>query len=273
MATAASVRGTTRRAAHSGWLEALTRAGFIGYGLFHLAIAWLAIQIAVNHAASHADQVGAFQLLEKQPAGRILLIVMAVGLGAMALWQLLAALSGPTYGSAKSRTTDRLTSVGRVIVYGFLLYTDIKVITGTAKSSSSTQEKTTAGVLAHPAGQWLIAIAGVIVFAIGVGMLIYGIKKSFRSKLNLATARPSTRKSVLSLGQVGYAAKGIAFGIVGAILFHAAVSASASRSKGLDGALRTLASEPFGTFLLIVVAIGFAAFGIYCFAQSKYRRI
>jgi Domain of Unknown Function (DUF1206) len=273
MATASSVRGTARRTAHSGWLEALTRFGFLGYGVFHLALAWLAIQIAVSHSPTHADQVGAFQLLEKQPTGRILLVVVAVGLAAMALWQLLAALLGPTYGSTKSRTTDRLTSAARVIVYGFLLYTDIKVITGTAKSSSSTQENATAGVLAHPAGQWLIALAGVIVFAIGAGMTIYGIKKSFRPKLDLTTAGASTRKSVLTLGQLGYTAKGIAFGIVGAILFHAAISDSATRSKGLDGALRTLAGEPFGTFLLIVVAIGFAAYGIYCFAQSKYRKI
>jgi hypothetical protein len=273
MSTTASVRGTARRTANSGWLETVTRVGFIGYGLFHLAIAWLAIQIAISRAPSHADQVGAFQLLEKQPAGKILLIVIAVGLAAMALWQLLAAAVGPSYGSAKSRTTERLTSVARVIVYGFLLYTCIKVITGTAQSSSSTQQKATAGALAHPAGQWLVAIVGLIAIGIGIGMAVYGLKKSFRSKLNLAGAKPSTRKAVLTLGQIGYTAKGVAFGIVGAILFHAAISDSASRSKGLDGALRTLAGEPFGTFLLIVVALGFAAHGIYCFAQSKYRKI
>jgi len=271
MSTAASVRTRAARTAHSGWLKALSRIGFLGYGLFHLAIAWLAIQIAVNHAPSHADQVGAFELLEKQPAGRILLLVIAVGLGAMTLWQLLAVVLG--YGGTRRRATERLTSVARVFVYGFLLYADIKVITGTAKSSSATQEQATAGVLAHPAGQWLVAITGAVVFAVGVGMMAYGIKKSFRSKLDLSSARASTRKAVLTLGQIGYTAKGVAIGVVGALLFDAAISDRPARSTGLDGALRTLAGEPYGALLLIVVALGFVAHGVYCFAQSKYRKI
>jgi hypothetical protein len=268
-----SVKGTARRTAQSTWLEALTRIGFIGYGLMHLAIAWLAVQIAVSHSASHADQVGAFQLLQKQPTGRILLVAIAIGLAAMALWQLLTAIVGPATGSAKSRTFERLSSAGRVVVYGFLLWTDIKVISGTATSGSTSQQNATAGILAHPAGQWLVLLAGLVVFAIGAGMIVYGAKKSFRSKLALGTAGPSTRKTVVSLGQAGYIAKGIAFAIIGVLLFRAATSDSSARSKGLDGALRTLAAEPFGTILLIIVALGFAAFGVYCFAQPKYRKI
>jgi hypothetical protein len=119
----------------------------------------------------------------------------------------------------------------------------------------------------------LVALAGVLVFAIGVGLMIYGAKRSFESKLNLASARRSVRQTVVRLGQVGYIAKGVAFGIVGALLFDAAISDQAARSRGLDGALRTLAGQPFGTALLVIVAIGFIAFGIYCFAQSRYRRI
>jgi hypothetical protein len=34
-----------------------------------------------------------------------------------------------------------------------------------------------------------------------------------------------------------------------------------------------LSGEPFGTALLVIVALGFVAFGIYCFAQSRYRKI
>jgi Domain of Unknown Function (DUF1206) len=271
--TTATVRGAASRTTHSGWFEVLTKVGFIGYGLLHLALAWLAVQIAVSHSTTHADQVGAFQLLQKQPTGRVLLVIIAVGLGAMALWQLVLAATGHHEYTGKRRAFERIASLSRVVVYVFLLWTDVKVINGTAKPSSASQQKATVGVLAHSWGPALVGFAGVLVFAIGVGMVVYGFKKAFASKLALRSARPATRKSVLNLGRVGYVAKGIAFAIVGALLFDAAVSDSASRSKGLDGALRTLAGEPFGAFLLIVVAIGFAAFGIYCFAQSKYRKI
>jgi hypothetical protein len=251
----------------------LTRIGFVGYGVLHLAIAWLALQIALFHSGSNADQVGAFQLLEKQPAGRVLLVVIAVGLAAMALWQLLLAAVGHTNYTGKRRTAERLVSVGRVVVYVFLLWTDLQVIGGSATSSSTSQQHATAGVLAHPAGQTLVAIAGVIVFAIGIGMVVYGGKRSFLSKLALGSLRRPSRRAVVTLAVVGYITKGVAFAIVGALLFDAAVSDRASQSKGLDGALRTLAAESFGRVLLVIIALGFAAYGVYCFIQSRVRKI
>jgi hypothetical protein len=75
------------------------------------------------------------------------------------------------------------------------------------------------------------------------------------------------------LGQVGYVAKGVAFTIVGLLLLDAALTHNPAKSRGLDAALRALAHQPFGVFLLIAVGIGFAAFGLYCFIQSRYRKV
>ena len=260
------------RAKNSTWLEVLTRAGFVGYGLLHLAVAWLAIQIAVNHSSTSADQAGAFRLLEKQPLGRVLLVILAIGLAAMALWQLLLAAVGHREFTGRRRAAERIASAGRVVIYAFLSWTCIKVAGGSSTSSASSQEKATAGILAHPWGQWLVGLAGLVVLGIGIGMIVYGARKSFAPKLKLAQMG-SARRSVLRLGQFGYIAKGIAFGIAGGLLLYAATSDNASRSTGLDGALRTLAAQPFGTFLLFIVAIGFVAFGVYCFFQARFRKV
>jgi hypothetical protein len=51
---------------------------------------------------------------------------------------------------------------------------------------------------------------------------------------------------------------------------------SAQRVAHGDGpgeALRTLTAQPFGTLPLIVVAVGFASFGVCCFYQSRYRKV
>ncbi|HKD98725.1 MAG TPA: DUF1206 domain-containing protein, partial [Micromonosporaceae bacterium] len=118
-----------------------------------------------------------------------------------------------------------------------------------------------------------VAIAGLVILCVGIGMIVYGWKKKFESKLNLYSLNQTTRKSVVRLGQLGYIARGVAFGVVGGLILDAALSDNAKRSRGLDGALRTLASQPAGGVLLSVIAIGFAAFGVYCFFQAKYRRI
>lgn len=268
-----AVGRTARRASHSRALELLTRVGFIGYGLFHLAIAWLALQIALGHAQGSGDQSGAFELLNKQPGGRALLIVIIVGLIAMAVWQLLLAAVGHQQETGRARMFERFASLARTIIYAFLAWTAIKVAAGTPASSAAQQKKATAGMLAHPAGRWLVGLVAVIVVVVAIGMIIYGVRRSFEKKLLLARMSAHVREVVTRLGQVGYISKGVALGIVGVLLFDVAVIDSAARAAGLDAALHTLTKQPFGPFLLILVAIGFAAHGIYCFCQSKYRKV
>jgi len=264
---------TASRARNSNWLVIPTRAGFIGYGILHLVVAWLAIQIVAHRPGSRADQAGAFRLLDRQPLGHVLIIIIMIGLFAMALWQLLLAAFGHREYHGKRRIFERIASLGRVLIYTFLGVTALQVLQGSTQSSASKQEKATAGVLGSGGGRAFVAIAGLVILCVGVGMMVYGWKKKFESKLNLGTLNPTTRKSVVRLGQFGYIARGVAFGVVGGLILDAAMSDNAHRSRGLDGALRTLASQPAGGVLLAVIAIGFAAFGVYCFFQAKYRRI
>ena len=84
---------------------------------------------------------------------------------------------------------------------------------------------------------------------------------------------PTVRKSTRRLGVVGYVAKGVAYAIVGVLVVVAAVQYDPAKSRGLDGALKTLAGQSYGAWLLGLVAIGIAAFGIYCFFQARYRKV
>jgi hypothetical protein len=266
MTVAHPARQTARRVGNSRALEWLTRIGFIGYGLFHLAIAWLALRIALGRPSGSGDQSGAFELLGRQPAGKALLVVIVVGLVAMAVWQLLLAIVG-------YQASERLLSLARAVLYGFLAWTGYRVVSGRPTSSSQQQSDVTAGVLKHPAGRWLLALAAVVVIAIAIGMIVYGFRRSFRKKLKLGETSPRVRALVVRLGQIGYMSKGVAVGVVGALVFDFAAIHRSDRSAGLDAALHSLTRMTFGTALLIVVALGFAAHGAYCFFQSKYRKV
>jgi hypothetical protein len=268
-----SARRTARRVGGSNALEVITRIGFVGYGLLHLAIAWLAVEIAMGRQTGKADQSGAFRLLLKQPLGRVLLIVIAVGLTGMAIWQLLLAAVGHRSLHGRSRTMQRIASAGRTLIYSALAWTAFAVWFGSSTSSSTTQQHATAGVLGDPAGRWLVGLAGLIVLGIGLGMIVYGVKRGFERNLKLTGLSAPVRRGTKTLAIIGYVARGIAFAIVGLLLCDAALADSASRSQGLDGAIRTLAAQPFGGLLLGIVAAGFAAFGVYCFFQARYRKV
>ena len=248
----------------------LTRIGFIGYGLLHLALAWVAAQIALGKAEEEGDQSGAFKQLAGQPFGEVLLWFVVICLVALMLWQVILAIWGHTDVRGKERIFERVSSAARVVLYGALAWTAGKVVVGAPASSAQQQEQATAGVMAHTAGAWLVGLAGLVVFGFGIGMIYYGFKKKFVKKLSIGT--PHGREVAIRAGQIGYAAKGVAFGIVGVLLVQAAVTNDPGKSRGLDAALHTLAGQPFGKFLLLAVALGVAAFGVYCFFQARYRK-
>jgi hypothetical protein len=268
-----TVRRSARRASNSSLLVGLTRMGLAGYGLLHLAVAWLAVQIALGKAHDSGDQSGAFRTVASQPFGKVVLVLVIVGLGAMAIWQLLLAFNGHRDKRGAARAFERIASAARAVIYTALAVTAEKVVTGAPASSADQQQSATAGVMASPTGVFLVALAGLAVLAVGIGMVWYGWKHKFEEKLLVSRMSAQARTLARHLGQAGYAAKGAAFGIVGLLLLDAAVSHNPSKSRGLDSALHTLAQQPFGVVLLLAVAVGFAAFGLYCFFQSRYRKV
>jgi hypothetical protein len=252
-------------------LKGLTRVGFIGYGLLHLALAWVAAQIALGQGGEEGDQSGAFQKLAHQPFGEVLLWFVIVCLVALAVWQAILAAWGHRESHGRERVFERLSSAARVIIYCVLAWTAGKVVVGAPSSSAQQQQQAAAGIMAKPAGEWLVALVGIAVLAVGLGMIWYGWKRKFARKLSVA--QPQARSAAMRAGQIGYGAKGVAFGIVGYLLVEAAIKNDPGKSRGLDAALHTLAEQPYGKFLLLAVAIGVAAFGVYCFFQARYRKV
>ncbi len=273
MSVAGTAQQQAKRVATSRPLEYLIRIGFIGYGLLHLAVGWLALQIALGQPRDEGDQAGAFRMLAGQPFGRFLLVAVTAGLAAMSLWQLLLAAVGHHAEHGFSRTFERLASVGRTVIYAALAWTSYRVLVGTPTSGAGQQESATAGVLAHPSGRFWVTVAGLAVLALGIGMIVYGVRRVFEKRLMTYRMSRAVKTTAIRLGQAGYVARGVAFGIVGVLLVRAAQTGDPGKSRGLDAALRTLVAQRFGELLLVVVAVGFIAFGVYCFFQAKYRKV
>jgi hypothetical protein len=263
-----------RRAAHNEWLERLTRIGLVGYGITHLLVGWLAVQLAFGGAApAEGDQGGAFKKLGEQPTGKWLLLAIAIGLGAMVIWQALAAAVGHLDERGRARAFERIASVFKAGFYAYLAYKAATVRSGSASSSGDQQQQTTSTLLSSAGGRWLVGLIGLTIAAIGAGLVWYGATKRFEKHLKTGQMTPTTRKTSRWLGVSGYVAKGIAYGTLGVLVLLAAVNYDPSRSRGLDQALRTLAGQPAGDFILVAVAVGIVAYGVFCLFQAKYRKV
>jgi len=277
-----SAQGTTSEAAYeadragnSESLENLARIGLLAYGLVHLLVAWLALQLAWGGGGGEADQSGAMATLAQTPVGKPLLWIIAVGLIALAVWQAAEALqwrgSLRMGGRQKKKALQKIgKAVAKAVVYAVLAITAIKFAVGSGKSSAQQQQEGTAGVFGWPGGRFLVGIAAVILLCVGVVHIVKGVKKTFLKQIDLADAPPKTTRLITRVGQVGFPAKGIALALVGVLLGYAAITFDPSKARGLDGAMRTILSAPFGEVLLTLVAVGIVAFGVFLFARARY---
>jgi hypothetical protein len=272
---AGSAMGAARQAGESDGLEHLARVGLLAFGLVHLLVAWLALQLAWGGGGESADQSGAMRTLAESPIGKPLLWVIAVGLIALAVWQAAEVLRWRSGWSASGKQrTKALRKSGNALVkaavYIALAVLAISFATGSGKSSSQQQQETTTGVLGWPGGQFLVGAAGLVLIGVGGWHIRKGINKQFLKQIDTSDASPSALRLVTRLGQVGFPGKGIALALVGGLLVYAAITFDPSKAQGLDGALHTILEAPFGQILLTLVAIGIAAFGAFCLVRARY---
>ncbi len=271
-----TAQGTARKAADSDALEHLARIGLIAYGLVHLLVAWLALQLAwFGGGGESADQSGAMATLAESPVGKPLLWVLALGLIALAAWQAAEVVRWRSGWSASGKArTKALRKSGNALVKAVIYVTvavlAIRFASGDRKSSSESQQETSAGVFGWRGGQFLVGLAGLILIGAGLWHVRKGITKHFLKQIDTSGCDPGAIRLVTRLGQVGFPGKGIALAGVGGLLIWAAVTFDPSKASGLDGALRGVLDLPFGRILLTLVAVGIAAFGAFCFVRARY---
>jgi hypothetical protein len=79
------------------------------------------------------------------------------------------------------------------------------------------------------------------------------------------------RHWVSTLARVGLVAKGLSFAIVGVLAIELAAGRG-GKATSREGALKTLADSTFGKILLILLALGFACYAIWRFAQTFFEQ-
>jgi hypothetical protein len=268
---ASSANQSARQVATSRPVKMGARVGIVAYGILHVLIAWLALQIAFGQGGQRADQNGAFQTLAQGTGGRILLWILVVGFVAACLWRLELAVWGYSYvHDTKKQVRRRVSSGAKAVLFAVLAFLAGRTATG--GGSSGQQQQATAGVLGMPGGQFLVGLAGLAILGLGIYKIIRGWKKKFTEDMDLP-ADHKARMLAIRSGQVGYVGRGIVTCVVGILVLAAAISFNPGEAAGLDAALKTLAAQPFGPYLLMLVALGFLSFGVFCAFDARYHRV
>jgi hypothetical protein len=252
------------------------------------------------------------QEISSTPVGGILVWLLVVGLIGMALWRLSDAAfpssssddvtssssgdgtsassgdaatassgdgraSGSEHGTSsgsKGRTAKRLGALGKAVIYGVIAYSVLKFAVGEGTQSSDKESvDLTATVMKYPGGQVLVVAAGLALVGAGVFLAYAAWKEKFRKNLELGQMHGRIRRVMVWFGKFGGIARGAVFVTGGIFLVVAAIEAKPQQAKGVDSALRVLASTPLGPWLLVLVAIGLIMFGLFSLGQAKWERL
>lgn len=275
MNAAATVADHRHRAEQSArdnpWMSRVARLGLVTRGLLHVVVGWLAFRIAQGEPGRQADQQGALATLVRQPFGRGLVFVLAIGFLAYAAWRFVEAALDPEDKGALQRVGKAL----RGVLYIGLFATAMRMVIGGAKSASggSKSDDVTATVLEWPGGRAIVIAAGLVLLGIGCWNGWRGVTQKFEKDLKKFEMSDTARTWTGRIGSFGHLARMVAYFVVTFFLIRAAIRFDPSNGVGLDASLHELAGRSYGPWVLMVVGSGLGAFGLYQFVLARYRMI
>ena len=250
-------------------VRALGRVGLLAYGVVHVLLAALLVQVAFGDH-ERVDKKGALATIAETGPGVVALWIIAIGLVALIVWQLGEAVWGHEGLPPGLRTARTLINLAEAALLGVLAYSAWSI--ATAGGRPTPQKSFATAVFELPGGRWLVGLAGLVVVGGSVYAMRRGITGTFLRDLDLRGAGLNRSQLVTRIGRIGWTALGFAYGIPGVLLVVAAATYDAAVPTGLDAGLQRLAAEAHGPPLLVLLALGLVAFGVYCVFDARYRK-
>jgi Domain of Unknown Function (DUF1206) len=268
-----SFKSAVNRATDNRVLQRVARAGYAISGTLHLLVAGIIVRIAFGFRGE-ADQTGALATLASRPGGTVTLYVVTAGLIALALWRLSESVLGlhpAEHSDAHKRESPiahRLKAFGLALVYGAVASTAIQFAIGAHARASGQTAGLSARLMQSVGGKAVLVVVGAVIVVIGSYYAHKGASRKFLNDLNVDGGRLLT-----ALGVCGHIAEGLVLSAVGISVMVATFLGDPAKASGLDGAVKALGSTRFGGAILIAAAVGFAAYGCYSFALTRYSRM
>jgi Domain of Unknown Function (DUF1206) len=275
MASVKSGGAEVKHAAANPELELLERLGYIVRGALYAVMGFLALKIALATPGGKAtDLSGSLVWLIGNPLGKVVLVVTIIGLVAYSIWGFVRAIYDPLHrGRDAKGIMARLGFVTSAVSYLAIALFALHILAGQGAASTDTTQKTVSTLLTNPLGGVITVVLGVAAMGIAVGQFIEAYRATFAQDLKAAEMTRSERDIAIGLGRFGMAARGVTFLVIGWFLIQAGLHHAPSQAQGFGGAFLFLLAQPYGRWLLGIVALGFIALGLHSFACARWVKL
>ena len=249
-------------------LKRWAQMGYSARGVIYLVIGSLALLTAFGERGGQTtNSKGAILKILEQPFGNVLIFLLIIGLLGYSTWRLIQCIKDPDgHGSSGKGLAIRFGLFISAVTHVLLAFWAAKLLIGTGGGPESGGSS----FLTTNLGQIALGIAGIGVITTGFAHIYKGVTARFEKYMSIPADKRSWARPVCQFGLI---ARGVVWLIIGWLLIKAAWMAKGGEIDGTSEALQLLRDQPYGPWLLGIVAAGLFAFGIYCLLEAVYRRI
>lgn len=258
----------------SPWVDAIARVGYVAKGSVYAAIGILSAQVALGTGGRTTGSGGAFESINSQPLGVVMLLLLALGLVGYALWKLVQGIMDPDgKGRDLQGIVRRGAYGGSALIHLGLAFSALEELFG-VEGQSTTLDQWTAWVMSYqpPLGRILVALVGLAVISVGLYQFYAGLTARFIHDMETYHMGEAAHWAMLT-GRVGTVARAIVILVAGAFVALAAWQSDPEQTRGLGGSLETLVRQPYGPYLLGAIAVGLVLYGFFMLVVARYREV
>lgn len=257
-------------------IEKLARFGMGAKGTVYIILGVLTAMAAFNEGGQKAGQSDALKFIYNQPFGQVLLAILTVGLIGYVVWRFVQAFRDPeNEGDDKKGIAKRVGYGASGLLYAFLAFEAIKMLmnSGSSGGGGGGNKQIVSMLLEQPFGQVLVGIAAAALAAKAIYSIYKAVTGKFMEDINVGQLDHKIKEIIKKTGTAGHLARGVVVGIVSFFFVKAAIQANASQAGGTEGAFSFIQSSSYGSWLLGIVAIGLACYGVFMLVKARYKAL
>lgn len=257
-------------------------AGFFTKGIVYFLIGTLTLMATAGLGGDLTSTSGVVRFLLTLPLGKVLGAIIALGLLAYTGWRLYEMLFLPRFSDTSDspikRNFRRFRLLYSGVFYGFIAYSFIKPFLKTinrkafrASDTAGDQEKEALSeLLSSDGGKLAIWIIALIIGAQALWQFKIAISASFLKKIDNYPDFRNEYEIIRKSGRIGYAARGIVFGIISFFLIKVILLHNANVYKDTEGVLEYLFALSYGSVLSGAIALGLIGYGIFNMMVARH---
>ncbi|HUR09735.1 MAG TPA: DUF1206 domain-containing protein [Flavitalea sp.] len=256
-------------------ISPIAQTGLTAKGIVYCIMGLLAFMSAFElngQRNEDADKKGAFEFIQKQTGGQIMLGIIAVGLLCYCSWRFYETFRKKTADGKEKTPAKKFRYLFSGLIYLSLAFYAGKMLFQYKKNNQDSTQQQVAQLLEKPFGQWLVAGFGLIIAAVGVYQAYYGLSEKYKKHVQKLNLHAKNTRYLLASGKIGYVSRGIVWLIISWLLLKASIHANSKEAGDTGKAFGFLESSPFGSYLLAALGLGLVCYGFFNFIRARYEK-